>query len=313
MVVFWLDNCEMNKHKSLAYKIYIKEAERTRKYLSDGKFCFVSAFAAVCFDILAVTVLKTRRTFKTQKILPLLSLGAAAGLAAGLAFEDIRYSRYKKFSRLEAAEGYSPRVLALTEQLLSKKQLSEYAAANVFLRCGNADKAIQVLSGIEPKKFDKKPRSAHLYYTFMIKARLQRGEVQEAKRLYNEGFFFLQTYINNPVCWHELTITLGIFYYYIGDFDTGLKFLDRFLLADYANDDDDSDHRIMREFLLFEVLYWMAMCFAALGRNAVASDLINLGRDLYTTDYYRQCAEKLLADMEDDMKGKNTKEYEKIS
>ncbi len=290
-----MNSGEMNGHGSRSYRTYVRRSTGTNFWVDVTSILLSTFYAALSVGVIALIVLLVSGTFAPKKILTVILPSGAAGAAVMWIywFKNIRLP-FKRIGDMERSEGYSERYFAMLERLLEKGHTSKYGAADAFLRVGNADRAIQILSGIDVKKFEKDPDGAHLYYAFMMKARLQKGEVQEAKRLGNEGFFYLQTYINSPLCWRKLTVSLGIFYYHVGDYYKSLEFLDRAMSVH-----DSKKHSLAGEFCTFEILYWMAMCYTALGEKEAALDMLDMGKGLYTTDYYRNEADKLFDELEE--------------
>ncbi len=303
-----IDEKEYNK-MSVVYKNYAKSALYTSGQLYRKMVLNILYIVISPFEFAALFVLLREDSFK--KFFLILLIGAVLGLLIGLSALGYLFFRLRELLRLERTEGYTPRLFAELERLLSENKYNKESAAFAYFRVGDADRAIEILGSIDPKNYVSKPNGAHLYYAAMITARLLKGEISEAERLHSEGFYYLNTYMNSPIYGVQVSIALGIYEYFHGNYNVSLGLLDNAMRIDIAG--RKPKNRLPDESSAFIISYWRAMCFASSGNKAAAWEIINSCKSLYTTDYYRQCAEKLLADMAEDEKRKNTKEYEEIS
>lgn len=286
---------------SSAYKNYAKNALYTSGQLYRKMVLNILYIVISPFEFAALFVLLREDSFK--KFFLILLIGAALGLIIGLAVLGSLFFRMRELLRLERTEGYTSRLFAELERLMSENKYIKEAAACAYLDAGDTDRAIELLGSIDPKKYVSKPNGAHFYYAGMIMARLFKGEISEAERLHSEGFYYLNTYMNSPIYGAPVSIALGMFEYFHGNYNVSLGLLDNAMGIVMAG--RKPKNRLSDDNNIFIISYWRAMCFASAGNKAAAWEIINSCRGLYTTDYYRQCAEKLLADMADDEKRKN--------
>lgn len=294
---------------SAAYKSYAKNALYTSGQLYRKMVLNILYIVITPFELAALFVLLRETSFK--KFFLILFIGAVLGLLIGLAVLGSIFFRARELLRLERTEGCTPRLFAELERLMSENKYNKEAAACAYLESGDTGRAIELLGSIDPKKYISKPNDAHLYYAGMIMARLLNGEISEAERLHSEGFYYLNTYMNSPIYGAQVSAALGMYEYFHVNYNVSLGLLDNAMRIVMAG--RKPKNRLSYENSVFGISYWRAMCFASSGNKAAAWEIINSCKGLYTTDYYRQCAEKLLADMADDEKRKNTKEYEEIS
>ncbi len=292
---------------SLVYKNYAKCALLTSKQLYMKLILNMLYFIMPLFGLAALIALI--REGGIGKFFLILLSGAAAGIVLGVFTVWSVNFRIRTFARLERTEGYTPRLFTELERLLAENKFEKEAAAVVYSDSGYADRTLEILGSIDPNKYTEKPNGAHLYYVGMIKACLLKGDIPKAVQLQSEGCYYLKTYMNSPIYGATTSIALGMYEYFLGHYDISLGLLDNAMRIDIAG--RKPKNRLPDENSAFIISYWRAMCFASSGNKAAAWDIINSCKDLYTTDYYRQCAEKLLADIEKNEKG--TLIYEEIS
>lgn len=316
-IPFCLTGCIMNENMSAsemdrvssAYVLYAKNAKLTMKQLNFRGIRNIVSLISVPFDIWAIIVCLFQTKF--YKAFGIILLGIAVGLAVFGIFYAVTYLGLRSGGMIERTEGYSPKFYEETERLYSEKKLIPVIAADCFLRNGYADRALEILSGIDSGVFVKNPSNAHLYYAYLITAYLLKGDMESAQKSYNNGLYYLRTYMNSPAYGDNVSLALGIYEYYCGHYDTAAGLLDNALRILTAARKPKT--RIPEENFIFTVSYWKAMCFAAMGNKAAAWDILNSCKNLYRSDYYGKCAAKLFEDMAEDEKRKNEVTNETIS
>ena len=287
---------------SSAYINYAKNATLTMKQLNFRSLRTLAWMISAPFDIWALVETWFFKAGITKFLLIIL-LGAAVGFAVSGLFMAYMYIRLREFAKLERSEGYSPEFYKEMERGIAEKKIIPIIAADAYLMNGYADKALEMLDGVDSSTFVKHPSNAHIYYYTLITALLLKGDTEQAEKAYNSGFYYLKTYMNSPAYGDKVSLTLGIYEYYRQNYETALRLFDNAMRIVMASRKAKS--RIPEENFICIVSYWKAMCFAAMGNKAAAWDIINSCRDLYASDYYKKCAAKLLDDMAEDEKRKN--------
>lgn len=317
-IPFSLTGCIMNENLSKrekerissAYMNYAKNAKLTMGQINFRGISMIAWLLSMPFDIWAI-VESLVFNAKFSKFLLILLLGVAVGYAAGGLLLAFIYIRLKDFAKLERTEGYSPKFYEEAERLYKEKRLQPLIAADCFIRNGYADRTLEILSTIDSSLIEKNPTNAHMYYAVLMMAYMLNSDMENAHKAYNDGLYYLKTYMNSPAYGDNVSLALGVYEFFCGNHETAAGLLDNSMRIVMASRKPKS--RIPEENFIFTISYWKAMCFSAMGNKAAAWDIINSCRSLYTTDYYRKCADKLIKDMAEDEKRKNEVENETIS
>lgn len=295
---------------SVAYKMYAKGALMTQSRIN---LQIIKNIIKILFVPFALWALIEFFVFKAevQRFMFIIFLWIVVGAALGgvvlLFMYGSVYKSVGKLVKIEREEGYGPRFY----EEMEKTKVSPYLMSDYYNLNGYADKALEKLGGIDPNIFVEKPSDAHLYYSALITALSLKGDRQNAERAYNSGLYYLKTYMNNPVYGDRISLSLAIYEYCGGNYETAARLTDNALRLIMAS--SKKKNRIPDEYFKSAALYWKAMCLASMGNKAAAREIIYSSREHYATDYYRKCFAKLLEDMANDDNRKNEVKNETIS
>lgn len=283
------------------YALYEKNASRTMKQtektLERLYFCIVYCLTLSIGLILSFI-------FQSAAICAVCFIaGIALGIAAGkLRIHKIK-SNVSEVVKIERSEGYTERFFEEVNKPAAPFFQLEVTAAQVYVFCGNPDMALEKLKNVDAGVYVQRPNGAHLYYAALLSAYLLKGDLDHAADTYTKGAYYLNTYKNSPIYGTTVSLALGMYEFYCGHYGASLQLLDNAIRIHYA--DLKPENRIPDENMTSMLCYWKAINLASIGDKAATWEMINFCKSLYTTDYYKQCAEKLLADMAEDEKRKN--------
>lgn len=294
---------------SAVYKSYAKRALMTQSRMN---LEIVKTIIKILFVPFALWALIEFFVFKAevQRFMFIIFLWIVVGAALGgvvlLFMYGSVYKSVGKLVKIEREEGYGPRFYKEMENTkVSPCLMGDYYNLN-----GYADKALEKLGGIDPNIYVEKPSDAHLYYSALITALSLKGDRESAVRAYNSGLYYLKTYMNSPIYGDRISLSLAIYEYCGGNYETAARLTDNALRLVMAS--SKKKNRIPDEYFKSAALYWKAMCLASMGNKAAAREIIYSSREHYATDYYRKCFAKLLEDMANDNR-KNEVKNETIS
>lgn len=295
---------------SAVYKSYAKRALMTQSRMN---LEIVKTIIKILFVPFALWALIEFFVFKAevQRFMFIIFLWIVVGAALGgvvlLFMYGSVYKSVGKLVKIEREEGYGPRFYEEMENTkVSPCLIGDYYNLN-----GYADKALEKLGGIDPNIYVEKPSDAHLYYSALITALSLKGDRESAVRAYNSGLYYLKTYMNSPIYGDRISLSLAIYEYCGGNYETAARLTDNALRLVMAS--SKKKNRIPDEYFKSAALYWKAMCLASMGNKAAAREIIYSSREHYATDYYRKCFAKLLEDMANDGNRKNEVKNETIS
>ena len=295
---------------SVAYKTYAKGALMTQSQIN---LQIIKNIIKILFVPFALWALIEFFVFKAevQRFMFIIFLWIVVGAALGgvvlLFMYGSVYKSVGKLVKIERSEGYGPRFY----EEMEKTKVSSYLMGDYYNLNGYADKALEKLGGIDPNIFVEKPSDAHLYYSALITALSLKGDRESAVRAYNSGLYYLKTYMNSPIYGDRISLSLAIYEYCGGNYETAARLTDNALRLVMAS--SKKKNRIPDEYFKSAALYWKAMCRASMGNKAAAREIIYSSREHYATDYYRKCFAKLLEDMANDDNRKNEVKNETIS
>lgn len=294
---------------SAVYKSYAKRALMTQSRMN---LEIVKTIIKILFVPFALWALIEFFVFKAevQRFMFIIFLWIVVGAALGgvvlLFMYGSVYKSVGKLVKIERKEGYGPRFYEEMENTkVSPCLMGDYYNLN-----GYADKALEKLGGIDPNIYVEKPSDAHLYYSALITALSLKGDRESAVRACNSGLYYLKTYMNSPIYGDRISLSLAIYEYCGGNYETAARLTDNALRLVMAS--SKKKNRIPDEYFKSAALYWKAMCLASMGNKAAAREIIYSSREHYATDYYRKCFAKLLEDMANDNR-KNEVKNETIS
>lgn len=294
---------------SAVYKSYAKRALMTQSRMN---LEIVKTIIKILFVPFALWTLIEFFVFKAevQRFMFIIFLWIVVGAALGgvvlLFMYGSVYKSVGKLVKIERKEGYDP---GFYEEMENTK-VSPCLMGDYYNLNGYADKALEKLGGIDPNIYVEKPSDAHLYYSALITALSLKGDRESAVRAYNSGLYYLKTYMNSPIYGDRISLSLAIYEYCGGNYETAARLTDNALRLVMAS--SKKKNRIPDEYFKSAALYWKAMCLASMGNKAAAREIIYSSREHYATDYYRKCFAKLLEDMANDNR-KNEVKNETIS
>lgn len=294
---------------SAVYKSYAKRALMTQSRMN---LEIVKTIIKILFVPFALWALIEFFVFKAevQRFMFIIFLWIVVGAALGgvvlLFMYGSVYKSVGKLVKIEREEGYGP---GFYEEMENTK-VSPCLMGDYYNLNGYADKALEKLGGIDPNIYVEKPSDAHLYYSALITALSLKGDRESAVRAYNSGLYYLKTYMNSPIYGDRISLSLAIYEYCGGNYETAARLTDNALRLVMAS--SKKKNRIPDEYFKSAALYWKAMCLASMGNKAAAREIIYSSREHYATDYYRKCFAKLLEDMANDNR-KNEVKNETIS
>lgn len=295
---------------SAVYKSYAKRALMTQSRMN---LEIVKTIIKILFVPFALWALIEFFVFKAevQRFMFIIFLWIVVGAALGgvvlLFMYGSVYKSVGKLVKIERSEGYGP---GFYEEMENTK-VSPCLMGDYYNLNGYADKALEKLGGIDPNIYVEKPSDAHLYYSVLITALSLKGDRESAVRAYNSGLYYLKTYMNSPIYGDRISLSLAIYEYCGGNYETAARLTDNALRLVMAS--SKKKNRIPDEYFKSAALYWKAMCLASMGNKAAAREIIYSSREHYATDYYRKCFAKLLEDMANDGNRKNEVKNETIS
>lgn len=205
--------------------------------------------------------------------------------------------RNSKAAKIEQAEGYTQNLLDAFYAMPENPQYTVASTIALIYNClGNTEMALMELKKVNSDVFKQKPDGAHVYYAALLTAQLLAGDLDHAADTYSKGFYYMNTYKASPISGSYVSLALGMYEYFCGQYDKSLQLLDIGMRA--SSVDIRPENRIPNENMTSMICYWKAISLASMGNKAAAWDNINYCKDFYKTPYYQQCCEKLLADME---------------
>lgn len=240
-------------------------------------------------------------------------VGAATGIIAG----KIKVYKIKNdisaVGKIERTEGYTQRFFDEMYKIPDDEyyRTSLTMALLHALLCGNPDMAINELKKVDSSIYAEKPTNAHIYYSALLAAYLLKGDLDHAADAYTKGFYYLNTYKNNPICGAKVSLSLAMYEFYCGHYDMSLQLLENAMRVHCSY--MKPENRIPDENITTMICYWRAINLASMGNKAAAWDCINYCKNFYKTPYYQQCCEKLLADMEKNNRSESIENAETLS
>ncbi|MCM1330465.1 MAG: hypothetical protein NC253_13610 [Ruminococcus sp.] len=237
--------------------------------------------------------------------------GIAAGIAAGKLKVRKIQNTVSEAGKIERTEGYTQRFFDEQDKITDPTFQSGIISALAYTNCGMPDMALAKLDNIDSSIYSEMPSNAHMYYAALLMAYLLKGDLDHAADAYQKGFYYLNTYKSSPMYGAVVSLALGMYEYFCGRYETSLQLLDIGMRAGSAY--VRPENRIPDENMMTVLCYWKAMNLASMGNKAAAWDCINYCKNFYKTDYYRQCCEKLLADMEKNHKSEMMENAETLS
>ena len=287
-----------------AYVMYAKYANKSARQI---KRIYIFKTAGI-FAMLITNILLIIAIFNNGKNLLQIMIWIIASFVVGIALGWFLYGvlckKFKKAGRIERNEGYTQNLideyLKIAENekdSLNKCTFGVIATiATVHNLRGEFSKADEYLSRINFAGYASNPNGAHFSYAALLTQRLLSGDMQGAEKAYNDGFYFLRTYMNSPASGIDISTALAAYEYFKGHYSLSIQLLDNAYKILYYEKWLPKD-RLPNEMALTRIYYMKALNLACMGNKAAAWELLNKCGGLYKTDYYQCCIDKLLDDM----------------
>ena len=169
---------------------------------------------------------------KLERFPALLVMLVLCTLIAVIAAKLFRKSAEKKATntkviQIERAEGYTQNLL---DAFYAMPENSQYTVASmtalVYDCLGNTEMALMELKKVNPDVYKQKPDGAHIYYAALLIAQLLAGDLDHAADTYSKGFYYLNTYKSSPISGPFVSLALGMYEYFCGQYDKSLQLLD---------------------------------------------------------------------------------------
>lgn len=293
-------------------KMYEKLASKSIKQQHVMIYIMYTIIGAMALFLLTSFI--DHRGFPLWRITAIIA-GAAAGCFVGRILIKNGKKTAGRLCELECSEGYSDSALDEAYRLMNvpatndRKMTYSVIAAMMHNQRGEYRQTIGLLSKTDESIFRVSPSNAHVYYGTLMTAYLLTGNLDRASDTYNRGIYFMRTYMNNPSSGAFVSISLAIYEFYIGHYETSLQLLDNALRiikeeADSASGKENTEQRKPYEQHATQIFYWKAVNLATLGSKAAAWEQINSCRNFYKTPYYENLCRELLDKMEKDEKQK---------
>lgn len=279
------------------YRQYERRAAFTVKQIYDDSEKTIRSLNIIFFNLVFIILCIVNSDRGTMYFVGLIIMTLMAFISAKLLrIYSENKARNSKLAQIERSEGYTQNLL---NELYRMPENPQYTIASVtalvYTSLGNTEMALMELKKVNPEVYKQNPAGAHDYYAALLTAQLLAGDFDHAADTYNKGFYFMNTYKASPVSGSHVSLALGMYEYFCGNYDMSLQLLD--IGRDAVGADLRDSGRIPMENMLSIIFYWKAMNLASMGNKAAAWNSINYCKNSYKTPYYRQCCEKLLADM----------------
>ena len=294
------------------FKNYERSASKSIK--QQQVMIYIACTITGAMALFLLTSFIDHRGFPLWKIIAIIA-GAAAGCLVGHIMIKNAQKTSGRLYELECSEGYSDAALDEAYRLINvsaandRKMTYSVIAAMMHNERGEYRQTIGLLSKTDESIFRVSPANAHIYYGALMTAYLLTGDLDRASDTYNRGIYFMRTYMNNPSSGAFVSISLAIYEFYIGHYETSLQLLDNALRimkeeANSAGEKETAEQRKPYEQHAAQIFYWKAVNLATLGNKAAAWEQINSCRNFYKTPYYEKLCRELLDKMEKDEKQK---------
>lgn len=280
------------------FRMYEKRADWTAKKAYRNTVLGVMA-TVLAFTLTVEMLSDTFEDSSPWVFLVALAVDAVIGTIMGLAVLYLVVKRpLKKLMKIEYNEGHSQNFIDECYRMIDKhpKESSiKSVLALTYIEQGNFNMAMTELTHVNAAAFLSVPNGGELYYSALLKASLLRGDMDGAARAYNDGRYYLQTYMNSPVSGDITSVALATYEYFIGHYEISVQLLEN--ARRVLNERGMREGKNTYELTSVEINYMQAMNYACMGRKADAWELLNKSEGLFKSEYYERCIKKLLEDM----------------
>lgn len=227
-----------------------------------------------------------------------------SGVLMGLVFGGVfmfamnYMARHSQAYKTEITEGYSDKLI---EQLRSYEKVTPVTASSVSLAYnfrGEFNESLAELRRVNAYSLYVNPNGAHNYFAALLQACLLAGDTEAARAAYENGFYYLKTYMNSPISGANVSLSLAIYEYFNSRFDLSLNLLDNAFKL--LNKDYDPEQHIPDENLRSILSYWRAKNLIAVGNKGEALKMLSNCKNYYKTDYYKKKIDELKKELENE-------------
>ena len=214
--------------------------------------------------------------------------------AAGFVITNtiLRLDGYE-IKKIERDEGYSPCFL----QLMNQKISTHHYPINIIEKGifnninGNYDLTITQYKNIVPYTILNNPLALTTFYPVCLEALCMTGDVSMAKKIYDQGLYFMLTYMDSPVNGYTICRAIAIYEYTMGNYQASLECCDNaiMLLSEDKNEKDAPIHQRLSA----HIKYIVALNYAEMGRKQDALQILNKIRMGLVIPYTLELVNKL--------------------
>lgn len=163
---------------------------------------------------------------------------------------------------------------------------------------GNYEKTFEKLSGIDENVFALKPVGAHSYYSVKLTACVLAGNAELADKVYEKGFYYLNTYKDSPVFGDWVCLSIGMYKHLKGEYAESIGYLDNSARIQKANSKPRT--RIPDENFRCMLCCWKAKNLIALNRRTGIKEMMEGCRNFYKTPFYKKMIDDIVKELENE-------------
>ncbi len=198
-----------------------------------------------------------------------------------------------EIKQIERNEGYSLRFLHLMNQKINTHNYHmNIIEKGIFNNInGYYDLTITQYKNIVPYTILNNPLALTTYYPVCLEALCMTGDMAMAKQIYEQGLYFMLTYMHSPVNGYTICRAIAIYEYTIGNYQASLECCDNALrvLSEDKNEKDASIHQRLSA----HIKYIVALNYAEMGRKQEALQILNKIRMGLVIPYTLELVNKL--------------------
>ena len=121
--------------------------------------------------------------------------------------------------------------------------------------------------------FKAKPIGAHVYYSAYLEALVLLSDYNTAQQVYNDGLYYMQTYMNSPIYGAPVTRSLAIYEYSRCNYQVSIDLCGRAIeLYKYKT---KKKNLIITYRQVADMKYWIALNYACMNQKDTAVRILN--------------------------------------
>lgn len=268
------------------YNVYERRANYSLSRIRSSRSLLISSIIAII-----ITFILYMFTFVDALII--LIVGVVIFVAGYLVINTLFRLDGSEIKQIERDEGYSPRFLQLMNQKIITHQYPMYnIEKGIFNNInGYYDLTITQYKNIVPYTILNNPLALTTYYPVCLEALCMTGDMAMAKQIYEQGLYFMLTYMHSPVNGYTICRAIAIYEYTIGNYQASLECCDNALrvLSEDKNEKDASIHQRLSA----HIKYIVALNYAEMGRKQEALQILNKIRMGLVIPYTLELVNKL--------------------